>query len=53
MVHAMPEFRPLLGQCRFNDCSHDIEPGCAIRAAVQDGRIDALRYKLFTETRGP
>ena len=49
MVHAMPEFRPLLGQCRFNDCSHDVEPGCAIRAAVQAGSIDALRYKLFTE----
>jgi len=49
MVHAMPEFRPLLGHCRFNDCSHDKEPGCAIRAAAQDGRIDPLRYKLFTE----
>ena len=49
MVHAMPEFRPLLGRCRFNDCSHGIEPGCAIRAAAQAGRIDALRYKLFTE----
>lgn len=49
MVHAMPEFRPLLGQCRFNDCSHESEPGCAIRAAAQGGRIDPLRYKLFTE----
>jgi ribosome biogenesis GTPase / thiamine phosphate phosphatase len=49
MMHAMPEFRPLLGQCRFNDCSHREEPGCAIRAAVRDGRIDGLRYKLFTE----
>ena len=49
MVHAMPEFRPLLGQCRFNDCSHASEPGCAIRAAAQHGRIDPLRYRLFTE----
>jgi ribosome biogenesis GTPase len=49
MMHAMPEFRPLLGQCRFNDCSHGVEPGCAIRAAAQDGRIDPLRYRLFTE----
>jgi ribosome biogenesis GTPase len=48
-VHAMPEFRPLLGQCRFNDCSHGKEPGCAIRTAAQEGRIDPLRYKLFTE----
>ena len=49
IVHAMPEFRPLLGQCRFNDCSHREEPGCAIRAAAREGRIDALRYRLFTE----
>jgi ribosome biogenesis GTPase / thiamine phosphate phosphatase len=49
MVHAMPEFRPLLGQCRFNDCSHREEPGCAIRAAARAGSIDPLRYKLFTE----
>jgi ribosome biogenesis GTPase / thiamine phosphate phosphatase len=49
MVHAMPEFRPLLGRCRFNDCSHGREPGCAIRAAAQDGRIDPLRYKLFLD----
>ena len=49
MVHAMPEFRPLLGRCRFNDCSHREEPGCSIRAAAEDGRVDTLRYKLFTE----
>ncbi len=49
VVHAMPEYRPLLGQCRFNDCRHGIEPGCAIRSAAQTGSIDALRYKLFTE----
>lgn len=49
VVHAMPEYRPLLGQCRFNDCRHGIEPGCAIRSAAQAGSIDALRYKLFTE----
>ena len=48
MVHAMPEFAPLLGQCRFNDCSHGNEPGCAIRAAALEGRFDALRYRLFT-----
>jgi ribosome biogenesis GTPase len=49
MMHAMPEFRPLLGQCRFNDCRHREEPGCAIRAAADEARIDSLRYKLFTE----
>ena len=46
-VHAMPEFRPLLGQCRFHNCTHTEEPGCAIRAAVQSGDIDSVRYRLF------
>ncbi|MGE0310912.1 MAG: ribosome small subunit-dependent GTPase A [Lautropia sp.] len=46
-AHAMPEFAPLLGSCRFNDCRHRDEPGCAIRAAVACGSIDALRYRLF------
>lgn len=47
--HAMPEFRPLLGQCRFNNCLHQDEPGCAIRAAAESGQIDARRYQLFRE----
>ena len=45
VIHGMPEFRPLLGRCRFNDCNHRGEPGCAIRGAAG---IDALRYRLFT-----
>jgi len=46
-VHAMPEFRPLLGQCRFHSCTHREEPGCAIRDAAAAGTIDAWRYRLF------
>lgn len=46
-AHAMPDFRPLLGRCRFNDCRHRNEPGCAIRLAVENGTIDPLRYRLF------
>lgn len=46
-AHAMPEFSPLLGRCRFHNCTHRDEPGCEIRAAADDGRIDALRYRLF------
>ncbi|MBE0595274.1 MAG: ribosome small subunit-dependent GTPase A [Burkholderiaceae bacterium] len=48
-VHAMAEFGPLIGKCRFHSCTHRHEPGCAIRAAVEAGEIDALRYRLFTE----
>ncbi len=48
-VHAMTEFRPLLGRCRFHSCTHRQEPDCAIRAAAEAGEIDPLRYRLFTE----
>jgi ribosome biogenesis GTPase len=38
------EFHPFLGQCRFRDCAHRHEPGCALRAAVADGAISEARY---------
>jgi len=41
------EFRPHLANCRFRDCSHRSEPGCAIKAAVATGAIDERRYALF------
>jgi len=46
-MYAMREFVPLLGHCRFNNCTHRDEPGCAIRAAIADGRIDDRRYASF------
>ena len=45
--HGFREFRPLSGRCRFRDCRHDREPGCAIQAALRDGVIDARRYGVF------
>ncbi len=44
---AMPDFRPYLGQCRFRDCRHDTEPGCAIRQAVEKGLIAQKRLDFF------
>lgn len=41
------EFRPYLGSCRFADCRHDLEPGCAILAAVRDRRISPQRLASF------
>ncbi len=41
------EFRPFLGQCQFRDCSHAKEPGCAIKAAVERGEIEARRLDNF------
>jgi ribosome biogenesis GTPase len=48
---AFVEFRPWLGQCRFRNCIHDQEPGCALRAAVDAGHIDPGRFKLFHRIR--
>ncbi len=47
--HAMPEFAELLGRCRFHNCRHHQEPGCAILSALRDGKIDPLRYRLYLE----
>jgi ribosome biogenesis GTPase len=45
--HAFIEFRPYLGQCKFNDCHHRSEPGCAVLAAVEAGRIQRRRLAAF------
>ncbi len=47
LVDAFVEFRPLIGKCRFNDCRHATEPGCAITDAVQDGTIQKRRWEAF------
>ena len=44
---AFPEFRDHLGQCRFRDCRHDREPGCALVAAVAQGHIDPNRFAIY------
>jgi len=51
LEHAMPEFESLLGECRFHNCSHRHEPGCAITTALTRGLLDAIRYGLWTQIR--
>lgn len=46
-AQAMPDFAPHLGACRFNDCRHLEEPGCAIRAAVDGGELLPRRYAFY------
>ena len=48
---AYVEFRRFLGECRFTDCSHDREPGCAVKAGVEAGAIAELRYRSFLKLR--
>lgn len=47
LEECFPEFRPHLGRCKFDDCRHETEPGCAIRAKVEAGEISARRYESF------
>jgi ribosome biogenesis GTPase len=47
LEHAFVELRGLADQCRFRDCMHDREPGCAVQAALADGTIAAQRVALL------
>ena len=41
------EFAPYIGRCRFNNCAHLKEPGCAVTQAVADGKIMPSRYRSY------
>lgn len=47
LLEGFVEFRPFLGHCKFRDCAHDIEPGCAIRKALEHGDISPVRMASF------
>ena len=43
----MPDFKPHVSECKFYNCTHLHEPGCGVQAAVETGKINASRYKLY------
>ena len=49
LERAFPEFAPHLGHCRFYNCHHLTEPGCAILAAVDAGEIAPMRHALYQQ----
>ncbi len=48
---CFPEFRAFMHQCRFADCTHIAEPGCAVRAGVDSGIVSRERYDSYTKLR--
>ncbi len=49
LERAFPEFRPLLPHCRFYNCHHLHEPGCAILEALAEGRVARERHALYAQ----
>jgi ribosome biogenesis GTPase len=49
LARLMPDLSPHVGECRFHNCTHRQEPGCAIRAAVERGEATSLRWRLYTD----
>ena len=47
LLDGFREFRPFLGHCRFRDCSHEQEPGCALQQALRDGHISPERMASY------
>lgn len=62
LIGCFPEFKPLLGHCRFDDCRHTVEPGCAVISAVgnnengantidknksDENRVDERRWSAY------
>ena len=45
--HYFPEMRSLLNSCRFHNCMHLNEPGCAVKDAVAEGRIAYSRFESY------
>ena len=44
-----PEIRALATQCRFRDCRHEDEPGCAVQRAIQNGELDPQRLRVYRQ----
>ncbi len=47
LSHFFPEMRALLNQCKFHNCRHINEPGCAVLTAVEEGEIEPSRYESY------
>lgn len=46
-----PELRDLVADCQFNDCTHIVEPGCAVKKALETGEVSSARYESYVRLR--
>ncbi len=46
------DIESLISECRFGDCNHQSEPGCAVRSAIDDDRLDPARWQNYLKLRG-
>ncbi len=46
-----PDIAPLVADCRFSDCSHTVEPACAVKEAVEEGAVSEHRYESYVRLR--
>lgn len=49
LVRLMPDLAAHFADCRFHNCTHRQEPGCAVRAAVERGEVSPIRLSLYTD----
>ena len=47
LQYAFGDFAPYIGDCQFHDCTHRAEPGCAVRQAVETGKLEKTRYDSY------
>lgn len=52
LSHYFREMKELINDCKFNNCMHIEEPGCAVKTAVEEGKIDASRYISYLNILG-
>lgn len=50
LKYLFPEFEPYEHDCKFNNCMHNKEPGCLVKAALQEGKIVEDRYNFYIKT---
>jgi len=57
LQYLFPDFEDYLGKCRFQDCAHIKEPGCSVRKALDEGKLQQSRYNsyitLYTQAQKP